>query len=158
MITIYKYMRTHFALPLITIFIVTLLFLQGFAVFGMIYSKLYPFTDYPMYSQAHYNGEPIRIRYLLYGISTDSSEILIMPEDMSMSFFEFERVFGWRLIKGRDLEERLQFIRDYETEHQINFKEIRIEEEVVKITDQGVERIPNKVLKVIVMDSSKELK
>lgn len=81
---------------LVSAVIVTVLFLQTIAGFGLLFGPferppyLYPFLDYPMYTRIVYEGEAVH-RYALRGIRSDSSMVAVVHEDLGLDFWLFLR-------------------------------------------------------------------
>jgi len=78
-----------------SVFILALLALQGLATFSLTPGPLeqapwgWPFLDYPMYNHPKYAGDPLE-RLVVIGIFEDSTESVIAPEDLNVTFFQFE--------------------------------------------------------------------
>jgi hypothetical protein len=149
-------LRDRWGVPLVTLFIVMVLSLQAFAGFGKIHSMYYPFMDYPMYSPAHFKGEPVHVQWRIYGIGADGSEVRILPEDLHMGYFQFEGAAIILMRKLSRVENRMQDVREFARANNLNFVKLRIEDETYAITDKGLEKLPNKVMAEIGMESSGE--
>ena len=93
--------RKSWAFLVVSVGIIGCLFLQGFAVFTKhwrFYSSMYPFLYYSMYSRAHYEGERIEVRYLVFAIFEDSTEEEILPEDLGLNFWKFHQKFREAIV------------------------------------------------------------
>lgn len=133
-----------------------MLSLQAFAGFFKIHYRYYPFMDYPMYSEAHYKGEPVHVRWLIYGVGEDSSEVRIFPEDLHMGYFQFEQAAVSIIKQLKLMKYRIQDIRNYANAQGRKLVRIRVEEEAVMITDEGLRNVPNRTVAVIGIDSTEE--
>lgn len=85
--------------------ILTILFFQAVAVFDLRFGPigrapyLYPFLDYPMYSRVHQEGEAIT-QYRVYAVLADSSEALVRPSDLGLSFWLYHNGLITGLRRG----------------------------------------------------------
>ena len=50
--------------------------------------QLWPFLTYPMYRNAHYEGDEI-VEYEAYAIFKDSTEVNVLPKDVNIGFWRF---------------------------------------------------------------------
>jgi len=88
-----------------SIVIAVTLVLQGLASFTLTPGPIedppfmWPFLDYPMYSRPWYAGDPIERRVVI-GILGDSSEVLIEPEDMGVTFWQFNNFLNPAIVRG----------------------------------------------------------
>ena len=79
----------------VSVVILALLLLQGLATFSLTPGPMegapwgWPFLDYPMFNHPKYPGQPIT-RHVVVGIFPDSSEVVITPEDLNVSEFQFD--------------------------------------------------------------------
>ena len=78
-----------FLASLVIIFCVTA---QGAALTGhrLFFSTTFPFIFYPMYSSAHYEGEEVVDREMIFAIVKDSTAVQIVPEDLGLDFWDFQ--------------------------------------------------------------------
>jgi hypothetical protein len=81
-------MRAPFHTP--TTVIVGVLCLQTYAAFVDASRALWPFTDYPMYSTAHYEGEVVR-RRSIEAVCADGRTILLTPKHFGVAYYRFTR-------------------------------------------------------------------
>jgi hypothetical protein len=96
----------------------------------------WPFLDYPMYSQPRYRGEPIE-RRVVVGIRPDSSEVVVTPADLGVTF--------WQIRDGLDpaieggVSARADVYRQiYESRHGRPLIGFRLEDRPIFITDDGL--------------------
>jgi hypothetical protein len=76
---------------LISFVIIGTLALQFVAVLSRPGKWLWPFTDYPMYSHSHHEGERIPAKHFVTGLTADGQEIPITAEDVGVNLWVFER-------------------------------------------------------------------
>lgn len=79
----------HRRFALISVVIVTVLSLQALVGFSYTGVQTWPFMAYPMYRGAHYDGERLRYDFTVYAELDDSSEVVITPEDLGLSWWAF---------------------------------------------------------------------
>jgi hypothetical protein len=63
--------------------------------------ELWPFLDYPMYSQVYFEGERLT-RYAVIGVLEDSTEVQVLPEDLGGDFTFFRNHALKGLKDGND--------------------------------------------------------
>ena len=157
-----KVIRNHLkklALPLTSLFILTLIVLQAVATFGGIHSFLWPFTNYPMYKRAHFEGESVHIRYLVFGILEDSTEVSILPEDLGLNFWKFEGIKGKgfvRAIRFGDEEGLDIYVQEYEKRGGKKLAGLRVEDQSFILSPKGVKPAPRQILKIVNLKSPRE--
>ena len=61
----------------------------------------YPFISYPMYSGAHFEGERLDVRHVVYAVTDDGGRHEIdAGKDLRVDFWRFERKFVKALAAG----------------------------------------------------------
>jgi hypothetical protein len=88
---------------LATMVIVVVLGLQSVAILLRSNAWIWPFTDYPMYAWSHHEGERVSARHYIYATTADGEEIEILPEDVGVNIFLFER-WGRHLMENPSIE------------------------------------------------------
>ena len=125
--------------------------LQAFAVFRPVSPRLWPFLDYPMYNQAHYEGEAVN-RYVVFGIFADASEARILPEDLNLDFWKFE--YGpVQMLRRGDVEALKPYARFYSAQQNKMLVGLRLENHPITLLDQGVRVAAPQVLKSVSLES-----
>ena len=85
-------MRQHLQMRFATLVIMLVLGLQCTADVLMSGPSGWPFTDYPMYSRSHHEGERISgARYFVYATASDGREIEILPEHLGVNLWLFNK-------------------------------------------------------------------
>jgi hypothetical protein len=56
---------------------------------GRLLGRFYPIIEYPMYAQAHHDGERVTGRWLLRGVLADGNELDITEDSLHISVFSF---------------------------------------------------------------------
>jgi hypothetical protein len=72
---------------------------QGVASFGHT-DYWFPFLWYPMYSDAHFEGERLSVGYSLYGVDADGQRHRIHPADIQLDFWRFDRLLMPAVLRG----------------------------------------------------------
>ena len=88
--------------PITSLLILGFLAAQTFVLVVPIMFYYWPFTDYPMYSIAHYEGEIVKDQYTLVGIDSKGNETEISAEDLGLSFFQFNDTFVPHFLKDQN--------------------------------------------------------
>jgi hypothetical protein len=110
---------------------------------------LFPFLDYPMYKEPHYQGEKIH-NIQLFGILDDYTEVQINPEDLNMNFWMFE-VFLFAI--DQEQHEDIHFYATmYEEMHRKNLIFLRLEDNPYILRDKGLFQGQPEVLKEYSLD------
>jgi hypothetical protein len=144
------------ALLLTSLFIITLLSLQTVATFGGIYSFIWPFVNYPMYKQAHYEGESVHIRYMVFGILEDSTEVPILPEDLGLNFWKFDGIHGEGFvpaIRSGDEKRLNSYVQEYQKRKGKKLAGLRLEDQPFILSPKGAKPARLQTLQIIRLDS-----
>lgn len=97
---------------------------------------LWPFLDYPMYTGAHYAGEPLE-RQVVVGILADSSEVMIAPADLGVTFWQFQNFLNPAILDGhRDRADVYRGI--YEERYGEYLIGFRLEDHPLILTEEGL--------------------
>lgn len=121
--------------------ILTILFFQAVAVFDLRFGPigrapyLYPFLDYPMYSRVHHEGEALT-QYRVYAVLADSSEALVRPSDLGLSFWLYHNGLITGLRRG-DAERVRAYARLYRERNGVRVEAFRLEDHPVVLTSDG---------------------
>jgi hypothetical protein len=121
--------------------IVIVLALQSLAV-ARGHHMGWPFTDYPMYSQSHKEGERVQARRYVYATLADGSEVPLTPEDLGLGhFWLFTLWVEAPLLKQERAE--LEFVREaYREQRGGEIVALRIEDHPVIVTREGAKAAP----------------
>lgn len=105
--------------------------------------SLYPFLDYPMYSESYPEGTTVP-NYALVAIFEDGSEKTLAPEDFGLSPYWFNT----RLLpafQAKKPSEVSSYLADYESAGNLPFVAFRFENTLFTITKSGVVTAPPEV-------------
>lgn len=138
--------RERLRFSLITLLIVGVLVVQTISGFRRTY-KWWPFLSYPMYADAHFEGERIEVSHRIYAVTPDGVRHYLDPDtDLKIGFWRYEKFA--RQIGVNHLERNaatLSAIRSmYPT-----LTEIQIEDYPMIITKNGPAPAPRQVINTI---------
>lgn len=109
--------------------------------------RSYPFLNYPMYSQAHYEGDVI-YQYPLTVTFEDSSQGALTATDLQITDYEFKRKLLPAIAK-QDFASVGEYIKKYEQKHK-KVMSIRLEESPkFTITKNGLEEFHSNERKIV---------
>lgn len=145
--TIRSARRAHRARLAISGLIILLLGLQCTAV-ALHTDKSFPFQHYPMYAEAHGEGEHVEVALTVYGRIADGAERRISQEDMNMPFFVFRRTFVQAILDG-DLKRVGRLLAPYERLIGARLISVRIENYPVIVTRTGPRDVPAETIKTL---------
>lgn len=124
--------------------IFAVLTLQGTAVVGSVKKRLWPFTNYPMYSKAFAEGDLLH-RYHVFAI-LDEGDVEILPKDLGLNFWKFELGLVRDLRRPHDdprvAAKLAMYRRLYETRHDRRLTGFRLENHPVQILRTGMQILP----------------
>jgi hypothetical protein len=113
---------------------------------------LYPFIDYPMYSQAREQGEPTlepRVRATL----ENGIDRAIGPEDLALDYFMFkEQMVG--AITRADADQLRQLVKPIELLEHHRVSSLQLELEPIRLGEHGIERGPREPRERVVLSRS----
>ena len=72
-------------------FVPIILIAQLIASFGHS-DRFFPFLWYPMYATPRYDGDRLVVRHFLFAITADGRRHRVLPEDLNIDFWRFERL------------------------------------------------------------------
>lgn len=98
--------------------------------------SLYPFLDYPMYSEAHKEGATVP-NYTLVAIFEDGSEKTLTPEDFGLSPYWFNTGL-LPAFQAKNALEVSSYLADYTAAGNSPFIAFRFENNLFTITKEGV--------------------
>ncbi|MGF1480881.1 MAG: hypothetical protein ACFB4I_15580 [Cyanophyceae cyanobacterium] len=107
----------------------------------------YPFLTYPMYSRRYYEGDKIE-QYVLLGLLSDSSQVTILPEDLGMGFWLFQKNVIKAVIEN-DSEQIAQFVEQYQNTHNKTLTGLQLENHPLVLSRDSVSPGEPTVLKSI---------
>ncbi len=81
----------HYVLA--SIVIVAILGIQTWVIAFNTYGRYWPFINYPMYSGIHREGDRLDVYYPVFATFEDASEKQILPSDLEINVFTFQKVF-----------------------------------------------------------------
>ncbi len=126
---------------------------------GWLDARTYPIIEYPMYAQAHYDGERVTGRWLLRGVLADGAEIDITEQSLHVSLWDFILLTD-QVATGRpNAPQTLKAIGNLITVVQDReprageIKTLRIDSYPMKVTRHGGEKIPSEPVVSIPMPS-----
>lgn len=126
-----------------TVIVVVLAF-QGIAALGLTPGPveespfLWPFLDYPMYTQPYYEGEAIP-RYRVVGVTAGGREVEITRESLETDFWIYRNVFLLPLLYRPQRDELEAGVQLYERRHGVSLVEVRLENRPLVLTREGTE-------------------
>jgi hypothetical protein len=122
--------------------ILVVLALQGIAAAGLTPGPveespfLWPFLDYPMYTQPHYEGDGVP-RYRVTGITGDGREVEITPETLGTDYWIYQDAFLYSFMYRPQRDELEPGVRMYEGRHGVSLVEVRLENRPLVVTREG---------------------
>ena len=132
---------------LVSAVIVAVLLMQTLATFDIFpailarpSSQFWPFTDYPMYRYARYEGATIEW-YRVLATQADGHEIEVTPEDLGLNFRKF-RDFVVTSVRINDLETVRRFAELYADRNGTRLDSIRLERSGVILERDGLYPAP----------------
>lgn len=136
---------------LVSIVILTCLGFQALVVLGPQPSYeggfFWPFTDYPMYDRARYEGG-VNNRYFLFGETTPSEVKQLYPRDFGLSAWIFSRGPVAALLK--DDEKKTLFFADlYQKRHGEKLVSLRLEQHSWEIRRDGPHSLPSQKVREV---------
>ncbi len=142
-------------LPKIAITAIIFIFLsaQITAIVLPVPAYYWPFTDYPMYSPPHFEGDAVNPSYTIIGVRSDGTEHPTTPKDFGLSVFQHHWWFVVSLLKNRDRDQVRTHINFLQTNLKNRFQHLRIEVHPYIISREGYSPGPVEVLKVIDVDT-----
>ena len=133
-----------------SVVILVALTLQGLAAFEIRIGPIerppfmWPFLDYPMYTRARYAGDALE-RQVVVGILEDSTESIIAPDDLGVTFWQFQNFLNPAILSGdRALARAYKSI--YEERFGGSLLAFRLENHPLTMTDEGLREAPPVVL------------
>ena len=145
--------RKSWAFLLVSLGIIGCLSLQGLATFTKhwrFYSSMYPFLYYAMYSHAHYEGERIEVRYLVFATFEDSTEKEILPEDLGLNFWKFHQKFREAIVV-EDQKKLQDFMQPFQAKTDKRVVSLRLEHYRLVLRKDGAEPAPPKAIKTVML-------
>lgn len=97
---------------------------------------LWPFLDYPMYTQPHYEGDAVP-RYSVIGVTDDGREVEITPESLGTDFWIFRNAFLFSFRYRGERHELESGVQLYERRHGVSLREVRLENRPLVVTREG---------------------
>lgn len=139
---------------LLSVLIIGVLFAQTVSGFRKTY-KWWPFLAYPMYAEAHFEGERIKVNHRIYAVTSDGVRHYLDPEaQLKLGFWRYDGLARW-LVAGRlrDTAGMLAIIKSlYPT-----IQKIEVEDFPMIITRNGPAPAPRKIVAVVSRASIDEL-
>lgn len=130
----------------------TILIAQFIASFGDS-DRYFPFLWYPMYAQPRYDGDRLVVHHSLFAVVADGGRHRVLPEDLNINFWRFERVVI-SAVKKQDwerLETPLSQIRSLHP-HVVR---LEIEDNPLVITSQGPASAPRQLVASLSLEGEK---
>jgi hypothetical protein len=127
---------------------------------GWLRDKLYPIIEYPMYAQAHYDGERITGRWLLRGMLANGDQIDITEQSLRVSIWDFILLTDPIAVGAPNapqtvtaIQRLITIIRAREPRAS-EIKALRIESYPMKVTRHGPEKMPSETVMTIPMPAA----
>ncbi len=112
-------------------------------------SYYWPFTDYPMYSPPHFEGDAVKPTYTIIGIHSGDVEEVTTPEDFGLTVFQHQWWFVSSLLNNRDRQKVQTHIHLLQSDRSQPFEKLRVESHSYIISRSGYSPAPVEILKVI---------
>lgn len=142
---------------MITAIILFFLAAQLTAVVIPVLSYYWPFTDYPMYSPPHFEGDVVKPVHTIVGLHSGDVQETTTPQDFGLTIFQQEWWFAPSLLHNRDPQKVQTYIDHLQSGRNIPFQKLRIELHPYVISRKGYSPAPVEVLKVIDLDKRQEV-
>jgi hypothetical protein len=130
---------------------------------GWLTSKLYPIIEYPMYAQAHYDGERVTGRWLLRGVLANGELIDITEQSLRVSLWDFILLTDPVAVGLPNEPKTLGAIRKLiavvkaREPRASEIKLLRIDSYPMKVTRHGPEKIPSETVATIPMPAAADV-
>jgi hypothetical protein len=132
---------------LISLIIILVLGAQLVASFGHA-NRFFPFMWYPMYAQAHFEGERINVEHRIYAVTRDGRRHYVDPaSDLKIDFWRYERRFA-RPLRDHKLE-NIRPILAMVIDRYPTFTELQVEDYPMIITKDGPMPVPRRTISVV---------
>jgi hypothetical protein len=115
--------------------------------------RLWPFVDYPMFSQQRQEGDIIP-NYRVFGIFDDLAEVQIGPDELGIGYWHFT-AFVYALREDRNSETLRAFINLYETRANRKLSSLRLENHPWIFLPEGLNPGRVEVVATVKIDDSK---
>lgn len=149
-----RFQIEQYRFQLISFVIIAVLGAQLVASFGHA-NRFFPFMWYPMYAQAHFEGERINVEHRIYAVTPDGKRHYIDPaSDLEIDFWRYERRFARQLRdnKLKNIKPVLAMV----IERHPTFTELQVEDYPMVITRQGPKSAPMRTIAVVPRDDVNE--
>ena len=107
----------------------------------------YPFLDYPMYKGAHYPGERFD-RYVVVGTLSDGTQRPILPADLGLNFWKFDKG-PVRALQQGDAGTLQPYLQHYWHRHHRCLTEVRLENHPSVLGASGLTTAPVEVVRAM---------
>jgi hypothetical protein len=137
---------------LISAFLVIVLGAQGATIAftavrsGLIWSRLYPIIEYPMYAEAHYEGERVTGRWILHGVLASGGQVNVSEDTLNISFWDYNFLVGSAVKREPNaIEHMIQVVRERDPRAK-EFTALVVENYPMKLSRNGGTPIPSEVV------------
>lgn len=150
---------------LVSLVIVAILGIQTWVIAFNKYARYWPFINYPMYSGIKREGDRLDVYYPVFATFEDASEKQIVPSDLEINVFTFQKVFVAAILcavhgdkpsaypKRKCKEGELSRVKDmlmtYEARAGQRIVRLRVEDYPLIFTRDGPAKAPAKTLEVL---------
>jgi hypothetical protein len=133
----------------VTLVIVAVLGLQVAAVAGSVSSLFWPFTDYPMYREAHHEGETLH-DYLVVARLDDGTERRVGRKDFNLNVWQFQKEvlqpMTRRQVADEDRARLRRAVELFEAKHARRIVALRLEDRPHVLSRRGVQAAPERIV------------
>jgi hypothetical protein len=145
---------------------INVFFDTGPLTFKHMKGRLWPFIDYPMYSQIHREGDRLDVYYPVFAAFEDETEKQLAPNDLGLSLFKYQDVFvsaifcaatgalpiARRECKPAEGDRVKELLRDYQGRVGQRVVRLRVEDYPLIFTKDGPVKAPARTLQVLDLD------
>ncbi|HEX2906309.1 MAG TPA: hypothetical protein VHO69_05570 [Phototrophicaceae bacterium] len=109
----------------------------------------WPFVHYPMYSLPHYPGETLN-QYSVYGLLPNGREVMIQPQDLGLTVFQFPAVVEALLTEDRALIKT--YVTAYHARVNRQLSGLRLENKAMVLGKDGWQDGKTEIIKQVEVD------
>lgn len=151
----------NLAILFLSLFILGILALQAGVTFWFVCPPycppaLWPFVDYPMYSEPRYEGSEFE-QHFVFGILEDSTEVPLRPEDLNLHFWLFRRGLVFAMLRN-DTTQIQAYVDLYQKLHHKRLVGLRLENHPLILSREGMTPGPTRILRTFQLASREEKK
>jgi hypothetical protein len=127
---------------------------------GWLTAKIYPIIEYPMYAQAHYDGERVEGRWLLRGVLAHGGEIDINEDSLRVSPWDYIHLTDAVALAQPDTAQRAKAIQELvavvkaREPRAADLSALRLDSYPMKVTRNGAAAMPSDTVVTIPMPAA----